>query len=359
MTQSSGPGQPPGDEHKSSATSDGAPAASQAPVPSPPPEPAELAPRRLGLTTFTIVGRRAPGLFVVGWLATFIGAGFIAIVAFGMTGLAASITFVLGLFLVSVGLVLLGGAQTVERRAGGEAYAGPSPILVFLAVLSISRLTGFIVGLPLSLIGASIPVAFGDLIAETLQAGVFLGVLALMVVGPGVLPWREMGLTRWSAEAGRGLLGGVVFAGPVILVTSIVGYLAVQLAGVAPASPLPPTGTTLGLGLHLVAGAVIAPIAEETLFRGFALSAWRKTSGPTRAIVLSSIFFVLGHVLFVGGDKFSDTAALAFVGGVVRIPIAFALGWLYVRTGSLWAPIGLHAAFNAILIILGELSLGH
>jgi hypothetical protein len=312
--------------------------------------------RRLGLTTFTIAGRHAPGLFVVGWLATVLGGGFIAIVAFGITGLPGAALFVVGLLLASVGLVLLAGSQTVERRAAGEGYAGPSPVLVFLAVLSISRLAGFVIGLPLSLIGPSIPVPVGDLIGEILQAAVFLGVVGLVVVGPGALTWAEMGLSRWFADAGRGLFAGAVFAGPVILVTSIVGYVAVQIAGVVPTSPLPPTGTTLGLALHLVAGAVIAPVAEEVLFRGFALTAWRKSGGATRAIVLSSVFFVLAHVLFVGGDSFRDSAALAFVGGIVRVPVAFALGWLYVRTGSLWAPIGLHAAFNGILIVLGELA---
>jgi uncharacterized protein len=317
------------------------------------------APHRVGLTTFTIVGRHAPGLFVVGWLSTLLGAGFVGIVAFGIPGLAGSVLFLIGLLAASVGLVLLGGSQAVERRAAGEAYAGPSPVLVFLAVLSISRLAGFVVGLPLSLVAASIPIPVGDLIAEILQAGVFLGVVALMVVGPRALAWREMGLRRWSGEAARGLLGGATFAGPMILVTAVVGYVAVQIAGVAPASPLPPTGTTLGLALHLVAGAAIAPVAEEVLFRGFALTAWRRSGGATRAIVLSSVFFVLGHVLFVGGDSFRDSASLAFVGGVVRVPIAFALGWLYVRSGSLWGPIGLHAAFNGILIILGELSVAH
>jgi membrane protease YdiL (CAAX protease family) len=312
--------------------------------------------RRLGLTTFTIVGRHAPALFVVGWLATLLGAGFISIVAFGITGLAGDLVWLIGLFALSAGLVLLGGSQTVERRAAGEAYAGPSPVLVFIAVLAVSRLIGFVIGLPLSLIGPSIPAPVGDLIGELLQAAVFLGVVALTVVGPGALHWSEMGLSRWSADVARGLLGGAVFAGPVILVTSIVGYVAVQIAGVAPASPLPPTGTALGLGLHLVAGAVIAPVAEEVLFRGFALTAWRRTGSATRAILLSTLFFVLGHVLFVGGASFRESASLAFVGGVVRVPVSLALGWLYVRTGSLWAPIGLHAAFNGFLIIVGELA---
>ena len=63
---------------------------------------------------------------------------------------------------------------------------------------------------------------------------------------------------------------------------------------------------------------------------------------------------MLAHVLFVGADRFQDAVALAFVGGVARIPVSLALGWLR-RTGSLWAPIGLHAAFNATLIVAAEI----
>jgi membrane protease YdiL (CAAX protease family) len=64
--------------------------------------------------------------------------------------------------------------------------------------------------------------------------------------------------------------------------------------------------------------------------------------------------FVLAHVLTVGGDSFGNAAQLAFVAAVGRLPIAIALGWLFIRTRSLWAPIGLHAAYNAVLILLAE-----
>jgi uncharacterized protein len=154
----------------------------------------------------------------------------------------------------------------------------------------------------------------------------------------------------------RRALGGAVFAGPVILITSVVAIVVVQLVGVTPPSPLPPTGTTSGLLLHLLAGAVIAPFYEEVLFRGFALTAWQRTHGTRAAIVRSSVLFVVAHIIFVGGDSFREAVSIATVGGVARIPISFALGWLYVRTGSLWGPIGLHAAFNGILITIGELA---
>lgn len=323
---------------------------SEAPEPDPP------GPRALGLTAFTMEGRRAPALFVVGWLATLLGGGFVALQFLGISGLPGIVLWYGGLALAVIGLVLLGGSQAVERRVAGAAYAGPSPILVFLVVLAGSQLAGLAVGLPLSLIGASIPRPVGDLIAVIVQALVFIGALRLLVVGAQALRWSDMGLRGDRAAAVRGLLAGAVYAGPVILVTAVVAALAAQLAGAIPASPLPPTGTSTGLVLHLLAGAVVAPFAEELLFRGFALTAWRREVGDRAAIIRATIVFVLAHLLTVGGDSFGNGAALAFVAGVSRVPVALALAWIFVRTGSLWAPIGLHAAYNAILIVIAEVA---
>jgi membrane protease YdiL (CAAX protease family) len=310
--------------------------------------------RRLGLTTFTIEGRKAPGLFAVGWLATIVGVGLTATVALGVAGLAGAALSLASLFALSVGFILLAGSQTIERRAAGASYAGPSPLLVIVAAFVVSRLALFLVGVALLAVADRIPVALGDLFGVLVQGAMFFAVVRLTIVGPGVLSWSDMGWARDRAEALRGVLGGAVFAGPVILVTSAVAIAAVGLAGVTPPSPLPPTGTMSGLVLHLLAGAVVAPIAEELLFRGFALTAWRRLVGVRGAIVRSSIVFVLAHVLFVSGDTFGETIRVAVVAGAVRIPVAFALGWLYVRTGSIWGPIGLHAAFNGILITLAE-----
>jgi len=321
-------------------------------APEPAPQPPES--RVFGLTTFTIEGRRAPALFVVGWIATFVGGGFASLTLLGIPGFAGSVVWLVGLALAAIGLVLLGGSQAVERRVAGNPYAGPSPVLVFLAILATSQLAGFAVGLPLALLVHDIPRPIADLLGVVVQAAVFVGVLRLMVVGSDAMSWGDMGVRRGAGNAIRGLLGGAVFAGPVILLTAVIAALAAQVTGAVPPSPLPPTGTALGLLLHLAAGAVVAPVAEELVFRGFALTAWRRTVGARGAIIRSSIVFVLAHVLFVGGNGFREAASLAFVAGLARVPVAVALGWLYVRTGSLWGPIGLHAAYNAILIALGE-----
>jgi membrane protease YdiL (CAAX protease family) len=320
----------------------------------PPTVPTDAPHRARGLTEFSIEGRRAPALFVVGWLALIASAGLASLALFGR-GTGDSIFWLLTFTAASVGLILLGGSQTFERRAAGAEYAGPSPMLVLLAAVALTQVAGFAVGLPLQAIGASIPRELGDLIAVSIQALVFIGVVRLMVVGPGALSWRDMGLGGDRRAAGRAALAGAVYAGPVIFVTTLVALAVVALVQVVPESPLPPTGTIGGLLAHLLAGAIVAPIAEEVLLRGFARTAGRRTAGTRAAIVRSSIVFVLAHVLLVGGDRFEDALKLAFVAGAVRIPVALTLGWIFVRTGSLWASIGLHAAFNGILIVLAEL----
>ena len=106
---------------------------------------------------------------------------------------------------------------------------------------------------------------------------------------------------------------------------------------------------------HLIAGAAIAPIAEETVFRGVAQTAWRVSVGTGAAIVRSAVLFSAAHVIFVGGDSFAAAVAAAGVGFLGRLPIALILGWAFARRGSLWASIGLHTAFNGVLIVAAEL----
>ena len=319
-------------------------------TPLPPP------PARPGLTTFTIEGRAAPGLFVVGWLASLAGLGLVLI---GALGSSALFFYFLGPLVLTLGLVAGAGNQALERRARGAAYAGPSPYLVLVAMVTAVYAVGSAVGLVLQRIpGATdLPGYAINLVAIVLQAVVFLGVLRLTVVGTDALSWAEMGWRRFDAEQLRHVLRGAAIALPVIALTSILAGLLVRLLNQVPESPLPPTGTTAGLLVQLVAGAIIAPIAEEAVFRGFAITAWQRTVGETGAIVRSSLVFALAHVINAGGDSLAQVGALILIGFLTRVPVAIALGWLYVRARSIWAPIGLHVAFNAILLILGEIAL--
>jgi membrane protease YdiL (CAAX protease family) len=307
-----------------------------------------------GLFHFAIEGRHAPALFVTGWLATVVGLGVSAIGFLAVTGALAAGLLLIGLGLLSAGLILLGGSQTIERAAAARPYAGPSPIIVFGAVLTTSLFAALVVGIPLELAGVKVERPVGNLLTVALQAAVFLGIVRLMVVGPGAISWRDMGLLMNARRVAAALASGAIFAPVIVLVTALLAVALVRLVGVSPESPLPRTGTSGGLLLNLVSGAVIAPFSEEILFRGVALTAWARTNRPAIAILRAALLFVVAHVLLVGGRDFGEAVSLAFVGAAGRLPVALALGWLYVRSGTVWAPIGLHAVFNAILIVLSE-----
>ena len=319
------------------------------------PDPAAAGPPRApGLFRFALEGRQAPALFVGGWLGTIAGTALALVGLLSGTGLAAGVLLLVGLGLLSVGLVLLGGSQAIERRAAGEPYAGPSPVLLFVAIVAVTLFVAGILGIVLDWLGVRLDKPIGDLLSVALQAAVFLGVVRLMVVGTGAVGWSDMGLRASIRTATSGLVTGAAFALPVVFLTGIVAYALVQIVGQTPPSPLPPTGTAAGLGLHLVAGAGIAPFAEEVVFRGAALTAWLRTVGPTQAVIRSALLFAAAHALGITGQSFGQAAGLAVVASVARLPVALALGWIYVRTGTIWSSIGLHAAFNAILIAVSE-----
>jgi membrane protease YdiL (CAAX protease family) len=317
--------------------------------PDPPPPP------RPGASLFTIEGRAAPGLFVVGWLASLLGLGLVIVGALAASGL---FLYFLGPTLLTVGLVAGAGNQSIERRVRGEAYAGPSPYLVFAAAIAAVYSVGSIFGLGLHLVlgSSTLPDYIVRLVGVTLQAVVFIGIVRLTVVDSQALSWRQMGWRRPDTTATRDLTFGALLALPVIGLTSIVAEVVVQLFQVVPEAPLPPTGVAVGLAVQLLAGAIIAPIAEETVFRGFAISAWERTVGVRGAIVRASVLFALAHVLNVTADNSGQAIGLIVVGFTTRLPVALALGWLFVARRSIWAPLGLHIAFNAILLIIGELA---
>ncbi len=86
--------------------------------------------------------------------------------------------------------------------------------------------------------------------------------------------------------------------------------------------------------------AVLIPVVEEVLFRGFLLHRWELKWGIRKAVLFSSILFAAMHPDLIG----------AFLFG-------FAMAILYLRTGSLLAPIVCHMMTNALAwaLSLGEL----
>ncbi len=326
----------------------------ETPVPDPT-EPAEPGPSGSDgrLHTFSLEGRRAPGLYLVGWLGTILG-GPTLFVAFasGSGGLGGLVLALGGALLLGLGLVAAAGAQAIERHDRADlAYRGPSPFLVFAASIPLSILAT----LPIVLLKVepTAPAATLGSVVATDALWVFL--IGLTVVGTGALRWSEIG-PGIAGMPVRRIAGDVAFGAlaalPVLVGTMVLTALLVGLLGVAPNGIIPVPRDGLELALDLLAAAIVAPIGEEVFYRGFATTAWTRSLGPTAAIVRGGLFFAAVHVLTIGGSQFGEAAQVAFIAFVARIPIGLALGWVFVNRRSLPASVAMHAAFNGILVVL-------
>jgi membrane protease YdiL (CAAX protease family) len=99
-------------------------------------------------------------------------------------------------------------------------------------------------------------------------------------------------------------------------------------------SPLETASTPIQLA-RLV---VVAPCAEEILFRGLIFRRSLRWMRPIPAALWSSLFFGICHLDTVGSGLF----ALVMVG-------------LYLQSGSLWVPIAAHSLNNAIVAALARM----
>jgi membrane protease YdiL (CAAX protease family) len=304
---------------------------------------------------FTIEGRAAPALFLVAWLGTLVGAVMLFVALQAGAGLGKLVLFLGGLALLSIGLIAAAGSQGLERRArGSDAYQGPSPILVFLATLPISVLILALLGIPLDLAGVDPTEPIVAVVALAVNVVIYASLIRLLVVDTGALSWSQMGLRRPSRAAVGELVAGAAWAIPIIFITAPIAAILANVLGVTPDPVLPPSPDSVGSWLNGFSGAVLAPIGEELFFRAFATTAWVVALGRNQGIIRGGLVFALAHVLMVQATEPGEGLALALIGFVSRVPVGLALSWLFVRRGSIWAPLGLHAAYNGVIILIAE-----
>ena len=88
----------------------------------------------------------------------------------------------------------------------------------------------------------------------------------------------------------------------------------------------------------------LAPFVEETLFRGLVFGNLKMKSRPV-AYVISCALFALLHVWQFAVVNQDVTYFLLMIQYLVP---GLVLAWCYDRTGTLWTPIAVHAAANAL-----------
>lgn len=97
--------------------------------------------------------------------------------------------------------------------------------------------------------------------------------------------------------------------------------------------------------LTLLKSALLAPVLEELFFRGYLLHAMKRFGEP-RAAAVSALCFALVHL---GGTPCA---------WVMYAAMGLLLAALTMRTGSLLAPMLVHAVYNLMLVLLSRMGLG-
>jgi uncharacterized protein len=160
--------------------------------------------------------------------------------------------------------------------------------------------------------------------------------LVLMVVRLVAGGWKAVGLAPvdWVPGLKTGLIWSVLFglsAGVVMVALWFFGYDPLPLLGE------PIKGRGLETGLFLIVGGLIAPVAEEIVFRGILYGFFRRY-GVIVALVMTTVIFVAAHM----NRGIPVTQA---VGGIV-----FAMA--YEVHGRLLTPITIHVLGNFALFLL-------
>jgi membrane protease YdiL (CAAX protease family) len=345
-------------------------------------------------------GRASPRLYLFGLI---LGVpGLVALLALWIgarSGLSLHGTAVPGLAIVEVvsvaaaiGLLSASLAQARQRRADGwRDYTGPAPLLAGGALLALTTCLYLPLEFVLSQAGVHLSVGGSTMVEVLLYLASYVGVVHFVVVKTGALTWSDIfkprhlapsqdewtaapkapvyvdawgrPMRQWRSQIAGGYVGDILWALslllPLFFVTAILAALlavALGLRDVDITSPVTTTVTNLDRWITILAVAVVVPIGEEIFYRGFATNAWGRSLSRNSAILRAAFFFAAVHIINVTTTDAGLSLRAAVFNIAVRIPVAVALTWLYMRRRSIVASATLHGSYNGLIVILGILT---
>jgi hypothetical protein len=173
-----------------------------------------------------------------------------------------------------------------------------------------------------------------DILLVTCAGAVAL-LLVLVALSPRLLHTDLRGLGFRAPSAGEVRFALTAALGLWVL-SILVNLVSIAIFGPNPQPLVVSFGEHRGavaIALDLLTGAAVAPLAEETLYRGILFAGLAQRLPFPPAALISGVLFAIPH----GIGVFAPILVLGT-----------GLAWVYARTGTLWAPILAHALVNAI-----------
>lgn len=219
-----------------------------------------------------------------------------------------------------------------------ETAAVPWNLKEGLIILAILVISGLLTGMLLKGYALGLNLAYRYLVVSLAQAAAVAGGLYYFIKVKYKLKLDTLGFRkeRFLDTIVRGIGGGLVLFVIALTAGSLLQFF-------FPSPELQPFGELILQARHIgdlfiplfIAG-LLAPIIEETFFRGFLFPAIKKRYGFIAGLLGSSILFGLLHFDLI---RFLPLT----LGGA-------GLAYLFYRTGNLLVPIVAHATWNLIMI---------
>ncbi len=214
-------------------------------------------------------------------------------------------------------------------------------LISIAAIVASAIAIQFILNLVFVLAGVVHTFFLSNVLSALLTLPALLGVVALLTRTLDKRPFGSAGMAlcgRWKAELGLGLVVGSVMILFVAGAQWALGAAKFSPSGEGPAA----------VGQWVMGGFVVLAFAatnEEIIFRGYPFQRLVESIGAVGAILILSVLFGAIH-LSNPNSTWVGAANTALVG----IPFSIA----YLRTRTLWLPIGMHFAWNFVQgIVLG------
>ncbi len=233
------------------------------------------------------------------------------------------------------GVTAVGPPPGEDERSPSTGWRPWTAPVALVGGLVLAAIGGLIVDLPAAAFGVSITSSHtpqGITIADTFVQDLAFVAAAWYCahIGGRIVRSSQFGL-RAPAHGWRAAIGAMLVL--------IVSYAALSGAWQAILNPgKEKVLNQLGSGVpSAILVCVVAPMCEETLFRGYIFTALRNWRGTLTAATATGILFGAVHA---GSAPVLDLVPLAALG--------FGLCLLYRRTGSLYPSMGVHSLNNSV-----------
>lgn len=224
-----------------------------------------------------------------------------------------------------------------------ETLFSPRPWGLGAVLVAIVRALAF-----LSMALQALALSVGDTAADSsLTFNLSLGTVVFVILAMAWISGPAMhggGLRSLGLRAPKSSLGVLLLLSLMVLIAvllfnvvyvAVVNQLGIDLLQ-PPELPFEEFGS-LALAISGFLVVLAGPFAEEVFFRGFVQSGLVRLWGPVAGLLVSAAIFSIAHASV-------SILIPIFVAGLL-------IGWLYIRTGSLWGCVLVHGMQNAVAFI--------